>query len=80
MELLGIKTTSLFTGNILQDSGRLNLSSVDTISGRTDEDEFDISSRGRGQGGAGDLVTPVVIKVLETSFVILGTEVPFPLV
>ena len=54
MELL-IKTTSLFTGNILQESGRLNLSSVDTISGRTDEDEFDISSRGRGQGGAGDL-------------------------
>ena len=32
----------------------MNLSSVDTISGRTDEDEFDISNRGRGQGG-GDL-------------------------
>ena len=51
---LGIKTTSLFTGNISQDSGRLNLSSVDTISGRTDEDTYDIVNRGQ-QGGAGDL-------------------------
>ena len=50
---LGIKTTSLFTGNISQDSGRLNLSSIDTISGRTDEGTYNIADR--GQGGAGDI-------------------------
>ena len=47
---LGIKTTSLFDGNILLDSGRLNLSSVDTISGRTPEDTYDISERGQVDG------------------------------
>ena len=47
---LGIKTTSLFDGNIPQDSGRLNLSSVDTISGRTPEDTYDISERGQVDG------------------------------
>ena len=51
---LGITNTTSFTGNITQDSGRLNLSSVDTISGRTDEDTYDIVNRGQ-QGGAGDL-------------------------
>ena len=44
---LGIKTTSLFAGNIPQDSGRLNLSSVDTISGRTPEDTYNVSERGQ---------------------------------
>ena len=50
---LGIKTTSQFAGNISQDSGRLNLSSVDTISGRTTEGTVNVSDR--GQGGAGNL-------------------------
>jgi len=45
---LGIKTTSLFTGNISQDSGRINLSSVDTISGRVKEGTYDnIADRGK---------------------------------
>ena len=49
---LGIKTSSQFTGNITQDSGRLNLSSVETISGRLEEGAYDsISDRGKSSVG-----------------------------